>query len=157
MRANRVETLWAGTPADFVTQSDVYKVNALPVGQYCFTAAFEFTPSGEDAEMIGTSQSLYLDVRPAGILSSNVSFEQIQRLELRGELERRILASLKPGLAVASEEATAAELARLEAADPGFFDRKIAELKAADPDVARRILQLSERQAMPTEDGDVAR
>ena len=62
-------------------------------------------------------------------------------------MEHRILAGLKPGLAIASEEATAAELARLEATDPGFLDRRIAELKATDPDVARRILELNEREA----------
>lgn len=144
---NRTEVLWAGTPADFVSETGVYKMDALPVGQYCFTVAFEFTPRGADADTIGISQSLYIDVRDTGILSSNVSFEQIRRLELRRELERRILASLKPRLRVASEQAIDDELARLEAADPGFLDRKIAELKATDPEVARRILELNERQA----------
>jgi len=152
---NRTEMLWTGTPADFVSETAVYEVDALPVGQYCFTAAFELTPSGGDADTIATSQSLYVDVRESGILSSNVSFEQIQRLELRRELERRILAELKPRLAVASEEAVATELARLEDADPGFLDRRIAELKAADPNVARRILELNERQIQTTEDAGI--
>ena len=144
---NHTEVLWAGTPADFVSETSVYKMDALPVGQYCFTVAFEFTPRGADADTIGISQSLYIDVRDTGILSSNVSFEQIRRLELRGELERRILASLKPRLRLASNQAIDDELARLEAADPGFLDRKIAELKATDPDVARKILELNERLA----------
>ncbi len=145
--SNHTEVLWAGTPADFVTESAVYTVDALPVGRYCFTVAFEFTPQGEDADKIAISQSLYLDVRDTGILSSTVSFEHIQRLELRRELERRILATYRPGLHIAGEQAVDDELARLEAADPGFLDRKIAELKATDPDVARRILELNERPA----------
>jgi len=154
---NHTELLWAGTPADFVSETGVYKMDALPAGQYCFTVAFEFTPRGADADTIGISQSLYIEVRDTGILSSNVSFEQIRRLELRRELERRILASLKPRLRLASDQTIDDELARLEADDPGFLDRKIAEIKAADPDIARRILELNECQAAPTEDTGASR
>ena len=87
-------------------------------------------------------------MRPTAILSSNVSFEQIKRVELRQELEQRILAGLKPKLAIASDEVLARERARLEAVDPGFMDRAIQDLIATDPDAARRAGGLNERMAV---------
>ncbi len=148
---NHAEILWAGTPADFVSETAMYETGALSLGHYCFTVAFEFMPQGDDADRVAISQSLYLDVRDTGILSSNVSFEQIRRLELRRELERRILATYRPGLNIASERDVTDELDHLEAADPGFLDRQIADLKANDPDVARRIMQLNESSAVIAE------
>jgi hypothetical protein len=154
---NRTEVLSAGAPGDFVTQTATYHLRALPVGRYCFAAVFEFLPAGDDVREVALSDSLYVDVRPDAILSSNVSFDQIKRLELRRELERRILKSLKPGIAVASEEDTTREMARLEAGDPGFVARKMAEIRATDPDVARRILELNECQSDATADSGNAR
>jgi hypothetical protein len=144
---NRTEVLWAGTAAEGVAETIQYPVGILPPGRHEFAAILELTPAGDNAQEITLSQCLYLDVRATAILSSNVSFEQIRRVELRQELERRIALSLKPELAVASEDAVTRELARLEAADPGLVDRQIEELKATDPDVARRILALNEQQA----------
>lgn len=144
---NRTEVLWLGMPADFVARTVQYTVGPLPVGRHHFAAVFEFTPDGETAGEMTLSDSLYLDVRPTEILASNVSFDQIKRIELRRELEHRIAMSLMSGLTIASEDAADRELARLEAADPGFTDRMIEELKASDPDVARRIMELNEYQA----------
>jgi hypothetical protein len=146
---NRTEVLWAGTAAEGVAEAIQYPAGILPPGRHEFAAILELTPAGDNAQEITLSQCLYLDVRPTAILSSNVSFEQIQRVELRQELERRIALSLTPELAVASEDAVARELTRLEAADPGIVDRRIEELKATDPEVARRILELNERQVAP--------
>jgi hypothetical protein len=148
---NRTEVLWAGAAAEGVAETIEYPLGILPPGRHEFAAVFELTPAGENAREITLSQCLYLDVRATAILSSNVSFEQIQRVELRKKLERRIALSLKPELAVASEGAVTHELARLEAADPGFLDQQIEELKATDPEVARRILELNERQAVPVD------
>jgi len=139
----RTQVLWAGEPANFVMETRECAVGILPLGQYHFAAIFEFGPDAEHVEEAGLSASLYLDVRTTGILSSNVSFDQIKRLELRSELERRIALSLRPELSIASEEAVTHELARLEAADPGFLDRQIEELKATDPSVAYRIMELN--------------
>jgi hypothetical protein len=146
---NRTEVLWAGAAAEGVAETIQYPVGILPPGQYEFAAILELTPAADNAREITLSQCLYLDVRPTVILSSNVSFEQIQRVELRQELERRIALSLQPELAIASEDAVSRALARLKAADPGLLDRRIEELKATDPDVARRILALNEQQAEP--------
>jgi hypothetical protein len=150
---NRAEVLWAGTAAEGLAETIQYPAGILPPGRHEFAAILELPPAGDNAREITLSQCLYLDVRPTAILSSNVSFEQIQRMELRQELERRIALSFKPELAVASEDAVARELTRLEAGDPGFIDRQIEELKATDPDVARRILGLNERQAAPEDEG----
>ncbi len=146
---NRTEVLWASPAAAGVAEAIQYPAGILPAGQHEFAAILEFTPAVENAQEITLSQCLYLDVRVTAILSSNVSFEQIKRVELRQELERRIALSLKPELAVASQNTVARELARLEAADPGLVDRQIEELRTTDPDVARRILELNERLAEP--------
>ncbi len=147
----RQEVLWTGTLPASTTQTVEYPLGVLPTGQYCLSAILEFQPAGDNPQEMALSDSLYLDVRPTGILSSNVSFEHIQRLELRRELERRIVMSMKPRFTIASDEDIADELLRLEAIEPGFVDRKIAELEATDPDVARRIMELSVRQADFTE------
>ncbi len=143
---NRTDVLWTGSPSDIVAEVVEWPVGALPAGKYRFVAIFEFTPDGDDVEPGAISQCLYVDVRPETILSSNVSFEQIKRLELRQELERRIVASRKPKLAVASDDAVAREIARLEADDPGFMDRAIEGLIGTDPEVASRVSELNERR-----------
>jgi hypothetical protein len=147
----RQEVLWTGTLLGSTTQTVEHPLGILPTGQYSLSAILEFQTVGDQPQEMALSDSLYLDVRPTGILSSNVSFEQVQRLELRRELERRIVMSMKPKFAVASDKDIADELTRLEAIEPGFVDRKIEELEAADPDIARRIMELSERQADFTE------
>ena len=129
-----------------------YTVDGLPVGKYCFAAIFEFTPDQEGAQKLALSRSLYLDVRPTTILSSNVSFNHIKRVELRRELEERVVASLRPELAKAGPRKMASEIALIKAGDPGLIARKIAELRATDPEVARRIMELSQVEAETTEE-----
>jgi hypothetical protein len=46
----------------------------------------------------------------------------------------------------------AGEIALIKARDPGLIARKIAELRAADPDVARRIMELNQVEAETIED-----
>jgi len=82
-------------------------------------------------------------VRADKILSSNVSFRQIERLELYRELEDRVLRSLNPGLATAGPETMAHYRELMETASPGLIKSKIAELRATDPSVARRIMELN--------------
>jgi hypothetical protein len=154
---NRVDVLWAAAPLDFVGETIEYPLGILPVGQYCFSAVLEFLPEGENTQEVALSDSLYLDVRPTGTLFSNVSFEHIERVELRRELERRIVASLRPALGVAAEDDITRELARLEAANPGFTDRQIQALAATDPNVARRIMELNEHSGELAVETDSAR
>ena len=146
------EVLWSGTPSGFVAETPEYTVDALPVGKYRFIAIFEFTPNRESAEKLVLSKSLYLDARPATVLSSNVSFNHIRRVELWRELEERVAASLRPGLAKAGPRKLAGEIALIKARDPGLIARKIAELRATDPEVARRIMELNQVEAETTEE-----
>ena len=141
--AARTEELWSGTPSDLVDETIEYVRDALPEGRYRFIAIFEFTPDYEGAEEFGKSRSLYLDVRPDKILSSNISFAQLKRVEFRKELEKRILMSMKPELETSGPKLMAAEIANLKALDPDIMDRKIAELAVADPEVARMMMELN--------------
>ena len=139
----RTELLWSGAPSDFIAEAKEYVVGPLPAGRYHFAAIFEFTPDRENAEQLVVSESLYLDVRADKILSSNVSFRQIERLELYRELEDRVLRSLNPGLATADPETMAHYRELMETANPGLIKSKMAELRATDPSVARRIIELN--------------
>lgn len=152
----RTEVLWSGAPSDFIAEAREYTVGPLPLGRYHFAAIFEFTPDRENAEELVTSESLYVDVRADKILSSNVSFKQIERLELYGELEARVLRNLNPGLAAADPEATAHYRELMEAANPGLIESEIAELKATDPEVARRIAELNSTKATTAPDSGTA-
>lgn len=134
--------LWSGEPADLVSESTQYVVNKLPVGTYKFVVIFEFIPLGED-ETLGFSKSLYLDVRQEKILSSNVSFQQIKRIELMDELKQKVLLSLKPELQSADAQMKVREIATIESFDPGLIKRKIEELKNTDPEVAQKIRELN--------------
>lgn len=153
---NGTEVLWSGAPSDFVAEIAEYTVDALPVGKYRFIAIFEFTPNRENTEILALSKSLYLDVRPTVILSSNVSFSQIERVELRRQLEERAVVSLRPGLAYAGPRKLAREIALIKARDPGIIARKIAEIKATDPEVARRIMELNRVKAKTIEGPEAA-
>lgn len=145
------EVLWSGTPSGFVAEAAEYTVDGLPVGKYRFVAIFEFTRNRKNARKLALSKSLYLDVRPTTILSSNVSFNHIKRVELWRELEERVVASLRPGLATAGPRKMASEITLIKARDPGLIARKIAELRATDPEVARRIMELNQVEAETTE------
>ena len=128
--------LWSGEPSDFVAESAEYVVDVLPAGEYRFGAIFEFTADRKNAETLYASKSLYLDVRPDKILSSNVSFDQIKRIELWNELEQRVRMELR----------TSTRFISLQAAKPldkDIIASRIAQLRASDPDVARRIMELN--------------
>jgi len=144
---SRTEILWAGAPSDLIAEAKQYVIPVLPVGKYHFAGILEFTRDFENADKLGVSDSLYLDVRADKILSSNVSFRQIKRWELYKELEQRALASFYPGLASANPEKMARYRALLLATNPGLIKTKIAELRATDPDVARRIRKLNSTKA----------
>ncbi|MHC4570117.1 MAG: hypothetical protein ACYTE3_30710 [Planctomycetota bacterium] len=127
---DRTEILWAGAPSDLIAEVKQYALPALPLGRYHFVGILEFTPDSESA-----------------ILSSNVSFRQIERLELYAELEQRVLTSLSPGLATADPDAMARYRELIKATNPGLIKSRIAELRAADPEVARRIMELNSVRA----------
>lgn len=139
----RTEELWSGTPSDLVDETIEYVRDALPEGRYYFTATFEFTPNEENSEKLAVSKSLYLDVRPGKILSSNISFAELMRVEFRRKLEKRILLSMKPELENSDLKLMTAEIANLKAQNPSLMDRKIAELAAADPELARMMMELN--------------
>jgi len=141
--AARTEDLWSGNPSDLVDETIEYVRDALPEGRYHFRAIFEFKLDHEGAEELGMSSSLYLDVRPTKILSSNISFAELKRVEFRKELEKRILMSMRPELENSGPKLMSAEIANLKAQDPRIMDRKIAELAAKDPEVARMMKELN--------------
>jgi hypothetical protein len=145
------EVLWSRTPLGFVAEAAEYMVDGLPVGKYRFVAIFEFTRNRKNARKLALSKSLYLDVRPTTVLSSNVSFNHIKRVELWRQLEERVVATLRPGLATAGPRKMASEITLIKARDPGLIARKIAELRATDPEVARRIMELNQVEAETTE------
>jgi hypothetical protein len=140
------QVLWSGTPSDFVAESAEFVIDVLPEGEYHFGAIFEFTPESDTAGELFASKSLYLDVRPDKVLSSNVSFDQIKRVELWNELEQRVLTDLRQDSRAAGLKATARAA---ETLDRDVIARRIAKLKASDPDVARRIMELNRVKAVP--------
>jgi hypothetical protein len=144
------QVLWSGMPSDFVAETVEFVLDVLPEGKYHFGAIFEFTPDSENAGELFTSKSLYLDVRPDKILSSNVSFEQIKRVELWNELEQRVLMDLKQDSRAASLKAVARDMRSAETLNHELIASRIAELKASDLDVARRIMELNRVKAAPT-------
>jgi len=143
--------LWSAAPSDFVDETAEFVIDVLPEGQYHFGAIFEFMPEGENAAELFTSKSLYLDVRPDKILSSNVSFKQIKRIELWNELARRVTTDLKQSSRAAGLKTTARAA---ETLDRDVIARRIAKLKASDPDVAHRIMELNRVKAAPAGQSD---
>ena len=148
--------LWSGAPSDFVAESAEFVVDVLPVGEYHFAAIFEFTPDSENAGELFTSRALYLDVRPDKILSSNVSFEQIKRVELWNELEQRVLVDYRQNSPAAGLKTLAQDVKASETLDRDVIVKRIAALKASDPDIARRIMELNRVKAVPAEQSDPA-
>ncbi len=107
--------LWSGdSPNGPMERSVKYLLPVLSPGEFKFIAYLKFFPLREGSREIRISEALYIDVRNDKILSSNISFRQIKRLELREEIERRGLKGLS-----------------------------ISEIKKTDPEIARRILGLS--------------
>jgi hypothetical protein len=111
-------------------------------------------PIGEETEILAFSKSLYLDVRPTEILSSNVSFRQIKRLELMRELEERVLTDMRAELENADKRTMSAAIASIESSDPELLIRKIEQLKNSDPEVARKIMELNRIDADATVESD---
>ena len=74
------QVIWSSARLDFVSETAEYTLDTLPEGKYRLIAVLEFTPEGKNTRKLFISKSLYLDVRPATILSSNISFSQIERV-----------------------------------------------------------------------------
>lgn len=147
-----VESLWSTVTAGIVTETIEYTTDPLPTGEYRFTVVLEFVPEGADAQAMLVAESLCLDIRPDTVYSTMVSFKHIKRIELLQELEDRALVSFKPQLARADRKTMTRERAKLEAHNPNALDKKIAQIKATDPDVARRIEQLNRIDDEPTQE-----
>lgn len=143
------ERLWSTANPGLVAESVSYTTGALANGLHRFGAAFEFVPERDSAETMIVADSVFLEVRSDTVLSSRVSFDHIRRVELLNELEDRALVSLKPRLATASRKVKDQELAKLAEQEPGAISRKIAQIKANDPDVTRRIKELNRIKDKP--------
>jgi hypothetical protein len=64
-----------------------YNIQNLPIGKYQFRATFDFYPKDGASQIMRVGSKLFIDVRSDAILSSNISFNNIKRLELKRELE----------------------------------------------------------------------
>jgi hypothetical protein len=145
----RTDPLWSTVNSGFVAETAEYTLGLLPLGRFQVIALFEFTLDREGAKKRVVSQSLYLDVRPDTILSSNVSFRHIDRLALRQDLDDRVLKSLNCESKTANRRRMPHELTLLDATDPTLMPRKIAELRTTEPDVARRMMALNRTHSEP--------
>ncbi len=143
VEADRSEVLWSGGPLAAVSQTIPVAVGDLTMGRYGYVATLEFTSAEGDADM-AVSGSLYIDVKPDVVLSSEVSFEHIARVQLRQELEERAFRSLQPKVLAGNRTRIVGERANLEALDPGLVASQIRELKNADPNVAIRSMELNQ-------------
>ena len=146
--------LWAGTPMDFMNEAVEYTAGPLPVGRFHFVAILEFRPDRDGADPLVLSKSLYVDVRPDKMLCSNVSFRQIDRLELYERLHNRAMQNLRPGSTIGAMGATGRQYEQMTAIDPDLIQREIARLKREDPDVARQIMELNRSMAHAESAGD---
>ncbi len=143
----RTKVLWAGDSLGFMAESLEYTMPSLSTGRYHFVAVIEFTPDREGAETLVLSESLYADVRASEILTSNVSFRQLERMALYRQLEDRALANLSPRSATATMKTTARFRQQMTAGNPDLVEREIARLRATDPDVTRQIMSLNSSMA----------
>jgi len=142
---SREEVLWASETSGMITETQEYILPPLALGRHHFVAILEFTPEHADAEKLVLSESLYVDVRPDKVLTSNVSFRQIERLELYGKLEERALT--RSHTRRTDKRLTVPYYMSTEAADTVLVENEMARLKATDPDVARQIVALSSQKA----------
>jgi hypothetical protein len=145
----RTDPLWSAAEPGVVAETAEYGLGILPLGRYQVIAFFEFTLDREGAEKSVLSRSLYVDVRPDVTLSSNVSFRHIDRLALQRDLDERIFTSLERELKTQNRTRVLRELALLEVGDPATMRRKIRELRASDPDAARRMMALNRVKSEP--------
>lgn len=113
--------LWEGDADASLEKQFSYSLAAIPEGKYRLIASFKFTPRRIGARQVGVARSLYLDSRSAEILSSNVSFGHIKRLELKQEMEKR-----------------------------GLLGLSMEEIKKKDPEIAERILNVNRVKGLET-------
>lgn len=86
--------LWSGGSDTPATKTLEHITPALEVGEYRFIVIFEITPQRAGVRTMRVVKKLFVDVRTHAVFSSNVSFTQIKRIELKKELERRGLSNL---------------------------------------------------------------
>lgn len=153
----RTDVLWAEDSTHAIAEVHEYRVPPLPVGRYHFVAILEFTPDLEVAEPLVVSDSLYLDVRAEEILSSNVSFRQMERIELYRTLQDRAVRDVSAAAGAAHANTPGRRYEVMEAADPDLVAGEIARLRAVDRDVARRVMALNSTEARTESDPDMAR
>lgn len=107
--------LWFGdSPNGPMERHLNYLLPVLLPGEFKFIAYLKFFPLREGSREIRASEALYIDVRNDKILSSNISFRQIKRLELKEEIEGRGLTGLS-----------------------------VSEMKKIDSEIAKKIMELS--------------
>ena len=104
--------LWEGSSDSTLNLTLNYQVALLDTGKYHFRAWFEFISLQE--ETIKISQNLYVNVREADILSSNISFLHIKRIELKKKIEKM-----------------------------GFSNMSIDQIQIYDPDLADEVRNLN--------------
>ncbi len=149
---SRKELLWASETSELITEMQEYILPPLALGRYHFVAIIEFTPDRPEAAKLVLSESLYVDVRADRILSSNVSFRQIERLELYGKLEERAMG--RPDTKRTDKRLTVPNYMSTEDADTALVESKMARLKATDPDIAHQIMALSSQRGESRADSE---
>lgn len=154
VEAKSEEILWSGNTAGLVDKTLFYKAGSPLPGKYQYTAVLDFETAGDNSRQLIAEASLYLDVRRNEILYSNVSFDQIYRDEFYKELQKQVLVGMRPQLKNADSKKLSQEIIDIEKIEPGIIDRKIQELIASDPAIARRAEELNttyEEPAQPSE------
>lgn len=121
-------TLWSGSGDSSFSSSYDYALPALPAGKYKFRSVFKFIQEGGSNKAVAIAKDLYLDVTEDAILSSNVSFGQIQRKKAAKELEKsglrnksqQELKKVAPGLSKGIQELNRVERVDEPAANDGL-------------------------------------
>lgn len=118
--------LWSGNSPNGPMEKHLkYLLPVLSIGEFKLIAYFKFSSLRKGSREMRVSKALYIDVRSDKILSSNISFRQIKRLELNKELERHGLKGLR-----------------------------ISEIKKNAPEIAKRILKLNKAKGDVIESRD---
>ncbi len=150
------KVLWSGEASPVISESLRYSMPPLPKGQYHFIAVIEFTPDREGAEPLVLSESLFVDVRAEEMLSSNVSFRQIERVALYRKLQARAVDNLSSGSGRGTKNMTGGHYEQMTILNPDLVDMEIARLKATDPDIARQIMALNSSRSDSESDSHTA-
>jgi hypothetical protein len=154
--ADRTEVLWFSDSSNVISESLKYTMPPLPKGRYHFVAVIELTPDHKGAEPLILSESLYVDIRAEEILSSNVSFRQIERLALYRQLQARAVENLSPGSGSGTINTTGSHYEQMTMLNPNQIEKEIDRLKATDPDIARQIMALNSTEADTESDSGTA-